>query len=810
MVVEHRAVQRVLLIVGSYIALAGVTSLLGWAADVPRLTAWDNNGISIQPNATIAATAAGVALMLIAGGYTRLSSGLGVFVAAIGAATIFEYVSGVALGIDTLLMFDRPWGRRGVMVPGRMGPPRAFSWTLIGTALILLRGTYESRRAAAVLGVLSMSVAALSLTGYMFGADLLYSLPTVTVIAFQTATIVFASGLGILFDAPEIQPVRLLLDNSAAGGLMRRLLPILVTMPVVLGFFGLAGQEAGLYDTRMGTAMLVLALIVLLCAVLWWAARAVQEHEGRTLTGIRELEEVFRVAPAGIAVTRDSECTQVTVNAAFAEILGIREGVNASLTGAGDLPFHVTDDNGRIVAPSDLPLQVAARTGTSHSRILIVEQPEGARIVSATAAPIQQGTGVERGAVAVFVDVTAQRRSEAEREALLAVAQAARLEAESANRAKDDFLAVLSHELRSPLNAMFGWIQIMKRPGADERLISRAVDTLERNTRAQAKIINDLLDISRIQSGKFELERERVDLTAAVAASIESLRPMAQGKGVQLDISVPDEPLHADGDAGRLQQAITNVVHNAIKFTPEGGRIAVTVTEHQGQNHIRIEDTGQGIEEALLPRIFDRFIQGESPTTRRHGGLGLGLAIATQLLERHGGTVRAHSEGVGRGAVFTLTLPAAPHHPEELPRPVARFLPPDASMAALDVLVVEDEEDSREALRMTLERAGAHVRVASSAQAALVAYDDRPPDVLVSDIGMPGEDGYALIRAIRAREDGTTRRTRAIAITGFASRLDHETALRAGFDDHLEQPVEPAALVDSVRMLSAARLWTKP
>jgi signal transduction histidine kinase/CheY-like chemotaxis protein len=516
---------------------------------------------------------------------------------------------------------------------------------------------------------------------------------------------------------------------------------------------------------------------------------------------------VFRAAPAGIAVSRDSRCERVEVNAAFAGILGIREGINASLTGADadNLPFRVTDEEGRPIAAGDLALQVAARTGQTVTRTLIVERDGGARIISGTAVPVQQAGGGDRGAIAVFVDVTGERRSAAEREELLAAAEAARLEAEAATRAKDDFLAVLSHELRSPLNAMLGWLQIMKRPGADERLFSRAVETLERNTRAQTQIINDLLDISRIRSGKFELDRGRVDLTAVIVASVESLRPMAQGKALQLELSLPEGPLHVDGDMVRLQQVITNVVHNAIKFTSEGGRVWVTVAKRELEVDIRIEDTGQGIEQTLLPHIFERFVQSESATTRRHGGLGLGLAIVKQLIERHGGTVHARSEGVGQGAVFTMTLPAAPPHSEEPLGPILRSVPSDGSIEALDVLVVEDDDDSRDAMQMTLERAGARVRVARSVREALRAYADGPPDVLVSDIGMPGEDGYTLIGAIRDREDGTTRRTLAIAISGFATRGDHETALRAGFDDHLGKPVEPAALVQCVRVLAAAR-----
>jgi PAS domain S-box-containing protein len=949
-----RATTRVVLGLGAYVAVTAAASFVGWPADVPRLADWDGDGIAIQPNASIAAMLAGLALLLVGTGRTTLASVCGAAVAAIGAATVFEHLSGVDLGIDTPLLFDRPWGRRGTLVPGRMGPPGSVSWTALGIALMCLDRGARARRAAAVMGTATTCVGFLSLTGYLYGADRLYTIPTVTVIAFQTATMVFAASLGLLFCLPEREPIRSLADEGAAGVLSRRLVPLILALPFVLGLLAVRGQTAGLYDAPMGTALLVLVLIVLLCVVLWWGARAVREYEGRLAAASRasqeaiaaseeryrslvfittdvpwstnaegafvehheawanytgqswdemrnlgwmaaihpddrrdahrrwthavadggrfevhvrlwhaatrehrhavaratplraktgeirgwvgsctdvhdarraelavidlnaqlqismqELQAVFRAAPVGIALSRDSQCLQVEVNEAFAEILGVPADTRPSLTGpdADHLPFRVTDEDGQPIAAADLPLQVAARTGTSVvGRILFIER-EGVRtVIAGSAVPIPQGPRPSGGAIAVFVDVTRERLAAAEREELLAVAQAARVEAEAANSAKDEFLAVLSHELRAPLNAMLGWLQIMKRPGAEAALVARAVQTIERNIWAQRQVINDLLDITRIASGKFEMDTGRVDFTGVVVGAVDSIRPFADDKAVRIDLAVPERPLRVNGDPARLQQVVTNIVHNAIKFTPPSGRVAVDLREVDGTAEVEVRDTGQGIEPALLPRIFGRFVQGESASTRRHGGLGLGLAIVKQLIDRHGGTVSAASQGPGHGARFTVSLPLdAPRSSDATPAQMLAAPRHTPDIAGLKVLVVEDEQDSREALGIALEQAGARVRLTSSVAEALDAFAAHPPDVLVSDIGMPGADGYFLIETIRTLERDTGTRMPALAMTGFASQADYQRALAAGFDAHLAKPVEVAVLLERLHALTVAR-----
>ena len=393
----------------------------------------------------------------------------------------------------------------------------------------------------------------------------------------------------------------------------------------------------------------------------------------------------------------------------------------------------------------------------------------------------------------------------AEREALLQRATLLRAQAEEANRAKDEFLAVLSHELRSPLNAMLGWVRILRTAGGrDPELASRAAETLERNIWLQSQVINDLLDVSRIVSGKLELDLARVDLTEVVASCVESLRVAAVGKQIELRLDLRSDPLDVMGDGARLQQVVSNLVGNAIKFTEAGGRVTVSLERGGRSVRVDVEDTGQGIAPEFMPHLFERFRQADGSTSRRHGGLGLGLAIVKNIVRLHGGEVTAESAGPGRGARFSVVLPVAERRHRVAFRAPAVPDPRPESLRALDVLIVEDDNDSRHALALAVAELGATVRSVDSALLALQAYEARRPDVVISDIGMPGQDGYALVRAIREREGDGAHRTLAIAMTGLAGREDRETALHAGFDEHVAKPVAVDAFLERVSVLAAS------
>jgi PAS domain S-box-containing protein len=428
---------------------------------------------------------------------------------------------------------------------------------------------------------------------------------------------------------------------------------------------------------------------------------------------------------------------------------------------------------------------------------------------------IFEADGGERRAVrcvGTYLDITGQKDAEEQRERLLGAERAARAEAERASHVKDEFLATLSHELRTPLNAILGWSQILKSGGRDEGDLDEGLRTIERNARAQTQIIEDLLDMSRIISGKVRLDVQRVDLAAVVRGAIETARPAADAKGIRLQSVLDPQAGPVSGDPNRLQQVFWNLLSNAIKFTARGGRVQVLLGRVNSHLEVTVSDTGEGIGPEFLPHVFDRFRQADATTTRRHGGLGLGLSIVKQLVELHGGTVRVTSGGAGQGTTFTVALPLTVIHPDSEPESERRH--PDARpqdgtrtdfcrrLAGLTVLVVDDEDDARALIKRLLEQCDATVRTAGSVAEAVELLQALRPDVLVSDIGMPGEDGYSLIKRVRALGPDNGGKVPALALTAYARSEDRMRAVSAGYQMHVAKPVEPAELIMMVASLA--------
>jgi signal transduction histidine kinase len=394
----------------------------------------------------------------------------------------------------------------------------------------------------------------------------------------------------------------------------------------------------------------------------------------------------------------------------------------------------------------------------------------------------------------------ARLAEDALREAL-AREQALRGVAESANRAKDDFLATLSHELRSPLSAILTWASLLREGKLDQARTQRAVESIERNTWHQLRLVEDLLDVSRIISGKMKLELSLVDLRTVVATALDHLKSTAAPKQISIDSFVDPSIGLLKGDPGRLQQVVWNLVSNAVKFTPKNGRIQLRATAAGSFAQIEVTDTGIGIDASMLPLIFERFRQADSSTTRAEGGLGLGLALVRHFVELHGGTVEARSEGLGKGSTFIVRLPlppagAAPSDRETVHRERAerrRALP---RLDGARVLVVDDESDGREAVAMVLERCGALVTTAGSVAEAMTICEEKAFDAVVSDIAMPFEDGFALIARLRSRGD-----IPALALTGYVSDDDERRILAAGYNTYLSKPIAAAALGEAVAKL---------
>ena len=466
----------------------------------------------------------------------------------------------------------------------------------------------------------------------------------------------------------------------------------------------------------------------------------------------------------------------------------------------------------RSVHPEDRDLVVAdwlawIETGKEYSQEFRLGFKENVRWIHVQSSPMFSDLGKLIGHVGTVIDITDRKQAEEERGRLIRE-QVARQEAERANRMKDEFLAILSHELRTPLNAILGWSKLLRTKKFDQQTIDKALETIERNAKSQAQLIEDILDVSRILRGKLNLNLHPIDLEYVVEVAIDGLRPLAEAKSIVIELVCKSDIGQVIGDSDRLQQVVWNLLSNAIKFTPEGGKVEVRLQLVGHSVEIQIVDTGIGIAADFLPYVFDRFRQADSTTTRSYGGLGLGLAIVRHLVELHGGTVGAENNSNGVGAKFTVSLPIAVF---EIERVVGKGISEvegagDAiaipTLANLHLLVVDDDDDTREFLIAVLEEQGAQVRSAASVAGAIAALENSWPDLLLSDIGMPEADGYQLIARVREMEVLRGGNMPAIALTAYARVEERRQVLQAGFQMHLSKPIEPAQLIAGVANLA--------
>jgi len=503
------------------------------------------------------------------------------------------------------------------------------------------------------------------------------------------------------------------------------------------------------------------------------------------------------------------EANHVTWSPMLEDIHGIPRGSFAG-TFEGHRDDMHPEDRERVFAT----LQRTLHTGAPYFVLYRIIRPDGqVRWLEARATLLHDPEGRPMRLIGVCTDVSERKRAQddlAESERRLArlyeSEQEARKSAVLANNAKDDFLAIVSHELRTPLNAMLGWTRLLRSGDLPPERIQHALETIERNAVTQAELIEDLLDVSRIVSGKLSLETAPLDMSVLLDEAIDSLRPACDEKSIRVSTTLDSAQFRILGDMHRLRQVIWNVLTNAIKFTPAGGAIKVILARLEGNLRLTVSDTGMGIEPGLLPRVFDRFAQAEGVTRRAHGGLGLGLAISRHIVELHGGSIEVESEGLGTGATFHVVLPVSP--PAEAADSVRPIPSADHGrtirheLVGLNVLVVDDDQDGRELLVALLESNGARVTAADSAEQALSEIQRAPPDVLLSDIGMPGMDGYDLMRSIRALAPHPSSRVASAALTGFGRTEDRRRALDAGFLMHVAKPFDPTELVAVVLKLA--------
>ena len=518
----------------------------------------------------------------------------------------------------------------------------------------------------------------------------------------------------------------------------------------------------------------------------------------------RWLEDVLNLAPVPMLLVEPGTARVTFANHAADKMAGgdYPKGVPAA---AYHTAYTCTKADGSPIPNDEMPGVRVARGERLEGFQMDWHTADGIRSLLLHADTIPAATGHPSTCVVMFQDITHLKQIEAS--------------LRSANRAKDEFLATVSHELRTPLNAMLGWVKMLRSGVLSEADADHALEVFERNARSQAQLIDDLLDVSRIITGKLRLELRPVDLVAVVRAAVDVVRPAAAAKSVRLHVSIDAETEGPDGvvsgDADRLQQVVWNLLSNAVKFTPKGGDVRVEMQRVNGHAEVTVSDNGQGISAEFLPFVFDRFRQADGSLSRKHGGMGLGLAIVRHLVELHGGSVSAASPGPGQGAVFKVSLPPRSVGPADTPATGVSTAGEETDVWAgteqpftyppvlrgYRLLVVEDEADALDMVGRMLDRCKAEVRRASSAAEALDLLKEWKPDVVVSDIEMPGEDGYSLIRKIRSGGNGRSR-VPAVALTAHARAEDRIQALAAGFDAHVAKPIEPQELITVIASLA--------
>uniref|UniRef100_UPI001F2E4212 hybrid sensor histidine kinase/response regulator n=1 Tax=Nostoc sp. CMAA1605 TaxID=2055159 RepID=UPI001F2E4212 len=510
---------------------------------------------------------------------------------------------------------------------------------------------------------------------------------------------------------------------------------------------------------------------------------------------LTEIETIYQSAPIGLNVL-DSDLRFLRINQRLAEINGFSVEEHIGRTIRELLP-SIADTAEDLLRPifetGEGLLNVEIRGETPA-------QPGVERVWLESFLPLKDGDRVI-GINTVCEEITERKAIETQRERLLQQEQAAREAAEHANRMKDEFLAVVSHELRTPLQPILGWSRLLQSPNLSSERIRQGLSTIERNAQQQLQLIDDLLDISRIIRGQISLNFVAIDLVEPIMAALETVHLAAEAKAIRFDLMLDPSVGQVKGDASRLQQVIWNILSNAVKFTPKGGKITVQLTRVAHHAQIQVSDTGKGIQPEFLPYVFELFRQQESSTTRTFGGLGLGLAIARQLVEAHGGIITVASAGEGQGATFTVQLPltsvANPHTPDDQNSP-------RLNLENLRVIVVDDEADSLELVKFMLEQEGAEILGVSAATQALSMLIQAQFDLLISDIGMPEMDGYKFIRQVRGLPPQFNRDIPAIALTAYAGEANQRQILAAGFQAHLAKPIEPQQLLDAIATVIAS------
>ena len=755
-----------------YAMLGGLLSFAGWAADIPRLTDWWGTGITIKANAAIGITAIGTAL-LIAAVFRQslwLVRILGLFAGALGAVTLSEHLTGHDFGIDTLL-FDEPAGAAGTAAPGRMGPPAAASLAALGAALVLLEARGRIRVLTVALPIAVTAIATLSMIGFLYGAQAMYSIPRLTGIAVQTTTMFWALAAGMLALQGDREPTKTLFEQSTAGTLARRVLTAAFIVPFALGWLRITGQRLQLYDIAFGTALRTVVEIAILATLSWWVVQAIRMRDRQR----RRAEAERQAGEERLRVVLDTSAVPFTVLEPVRDrsdtIIDFRWSyLNAAAAKALRSELH--ELTGRCIA-SVLP-EMWSEPGLFERYVAVVlrQEVQGFELHSTAsgfdgwyqvvASPLD-------GNVAVwFADVTERKKHE--------------IELRDADRRKDEFLAILAHELRNPLAPIRQVAALFTKPTLTDDQRQWCMEVIERQVRHMSVLLEDLLDVSRITRGTLELRRQPTELSVLVESAVETARPLIESKRHKLTVGLPPVPVHLNVDPVRTSQVIANLLNNAAKYTDAGGVIRLTALARANDFVLTVTDNGIGIPKPDLETIFHMFSQAQSARERAEGGLGIGLALTKGLVELHGGTITAESAGLGAGSSFRVEIPGAR----------AAMNSHDAAGGAASqpvlcrrILVADDNVDAAESLALLLRSDSHEVKVVHDGQQALDEFAAFNPDVVLLDLGMPQLSGYEVAKRLRAADSAVL----LIAITGWGQGGDRAKSAQAGFDHHLTKPI---------------------
>ena len=827
----------------------GFAALLGWIFSVDILKRVHPTLVTMKANTAVCLMLIAVSVLLVLERSAspikrRIAQVCATIVAIVGLTTLSQHLFRWDLGIDQLL-FNESRQEAGMSFPGRMGVAASLNFSFLGVAMALLDA--RSKRWFRLSNISVLMVVAITLLVflyYFYGIEQSERIGIYFTIALHTVVAFLSICAAILLSRPERSVVSTFLGNSSGSVVARRMWPALLLI-ILLGWMRTISRTEGWFGHGFGTALFVLTILLLFTGLIWWTAvslnrtdrerhlahSALRQSEGR-LTVLVRVSELIRTL-------RDPN----ELSYAVAETVGTHLNVRRCLFNETDLERDL-----EIVHRDycDGAESVAGEHRLSdYSSITSLEMQRGITVVNVdsktdprTAADYQRSyePAGERAYVAVplmrkgrwvaslwvsddkprqwskeellLLQTVAERtwtaveklRAEAEREQLLQREQEARDAAEKANQLKDEFLATLSHELRNPLNVILGYSELLLRLPEirqSERLI-RMSDALRRNAQSQSQLINDLLDLSRLQRGKVSLNHEPISLAAIIDNAVETVRADASTKGVQLRLNVGEQLLLVDGDRLRLQQIAWNVLNNAVKFTPAGGSIQISLKSESDIGVLVVQDTGQGIDPNFLPHVFEMFRQADGSNRRRHGGLGIGLALVKQLVQLHGGSITAESDGPNKGSRFTVRLPLMR---ETVPVAVSTAGNVELNLLSrTNFLIVDDSEDTIRMLEELLKVSGANVKTATNGADALRIAEDNEFDVILSDISMPEMDGFEFLQRLR-KIDGR-QHVPVIAITGFGRNDDIQRARAAGFYSHLTKPLNLQALTEILQQLA--------